>query len=139
MPGSSRRLRKALLLGAFLALCAMIGVPSRAQTAPTADQLKMLQSLPQAQRDALLQQMGIAPGGNATGAAVSGSDQITVRSPAASAEAEAAARNASERDVRIRVANNCSSNSSCPSSRRRRTRPDCRSCASGSSVAIPTS
>jgi polysaccharide biosynthesis/export protein len=82
-------------------------IASLAQT-PTAEQLKVFQSLPQAQRDAILQQMGI---GGTKGVGVSPESTtdggILVQQPGiANAEAEAAAQRAKdamrERDPRIK-------------------------------------
>ena len=85
------------ILATTMAVLAAVGpilqpVTSAAQT-PTAEQLKVFQSLPQAQRDAILQQMGV---GGAKGAAAAGptatDNSIVVQQPGiANAEAQAAA------------------------------------------------
>ena len=100
------------ILATTIAVLAAVGpilqpVTSAAQT-PTAEQLKVFQSLPQAQRDAILQQMGA---GGAKGAAAAGANatdsSIIVQQPGlANAEAQAAALRAQDatrqRDARIK-------------------------------------
>lgn len=71
--------------GAFLALVlalvlTLAGTLAFAQT-PTAEQLKAFQSLPQAQRDAILQQAGGAGGTQPSGTNAAGSNEIYVQRP----------------------------------------------------------
>lgn len=66
-------------------LVAAVAVISALSTAdaqvPSAEQIKMFQSLPQGQRDALLQQLGISPGASGTTAGGTRQDQIVVSQP----------------------------------------------------------
>lgn len=74
-----RRLPLAALAGWLLAACLLSPCAAHAQT-PTAEQLKVFQSLPQEQRDAILQQMGVAgTGGNAARGAAQGSEIVVQR------------------------------------------------------------
>ncbi len=63
--------------------CLLAGLPGALAQTPTAEQLKMFQSLPPAQREAILQQLGVGGGvGKSTGAdATQGANQILVERP----------------------------------------------------------
>jgi polysaccharide export outer membrane protein len=83
----------AIAIGVLAAAGSVLqSVDALAQT-PTAEQLKVFQSLPQAQRDAILQQMGVGAGKGGTAPATTGTDnQVVVQQPGiANAEAQAAA------------------------------------------------
>ncbi|MBS0394644.1 MAG: SLBB domain-containing protein [Proteobacteria bacterium] len=90
-----------MFLGLAATVLLMAFAPAGAQT-PTAEQIRMLQSLPPAQRDALLQQLGLSPGAVSGSTTPARTDQITVQPSAAGPEADAAMRAAQERDRRIK-------------------------------------
>jgi polysaccharide export outer membrane protein len=69
------------LVSLFVVLAfGLASVDAGAQT-PTAEQLKVFQSLPKEQRDAILQQMGVSGGGSATSARGGASSKIVVQQP----------------------------------------------------------
>lgn len=78
-------------------------VPTLAAHAQTADQLRVFQSLPKEQRDALLQQMGVGGGAASRAPRVGGQNQIIVQQPADAStreRAEDATFPAEERRIR---------------------------------------